>query len=67
MMGSCGAASSGRKRWLTLLGGMSELSSSLEHGGCQMLGLRAEGCSLPNTRANVRMRRHEKRERDNSK
>jgi hypothetical protein len=38
MMGSCGVASSGCKRWLTLLGGMSGLSSGLEHGGCQMLG-----------------------------
>jgi hypothetical protein len=38
MMDSYGGVSSGCKHWLTLLGGMSRLSSSLEHCGCQMLG-----------------------------
>jgi hypothetical protein len=34
----CGGASSGCKRWLILLDGISGLSSDLEHGGHQMLG-----------------------------
>jgi hypothetical protein len=38
MMDSCDGVSSGHRRWLTLLGGMSGLSSILEHGGRQMLG-----------------------------
>jgi hypothetical protein len=38
MMHYCGGVSSGCKRWLTLLGGMSGLSSSLDHSGHQMLG-----------------------------
>jgi hypothetical protein len=36
MMDSCSGVSFGCKRWLTLLGGLSGLSLSLEHGGCQM-------------------------------
>jgi hypothetical protein len=36
MMDSCGGGSCGCKRLLTLLGGMSELSSGLEHGGRQI-------------------------------
>jgi hypothetical protein len=38
MMDSCGGVSTGCKRLLTLLGGMSGLFLSLEHGGHQMLG-----------------------------
>jgi hypothetical protein len=38
MMDSCGGGSCECKRLLTLLGGMLGLSSSLEHGGHQMLG-----------------------------
>jgi hypothetical protein len=38
MMGSCGNGSCGCKQLLTLLGGISGLSSGLEHGGHQMLG-----------------------------
>jgi hypothetical protein len=38
MMDSYGDGSCGCKRFLTLLGGISGLSSGLEHGGCQMLG-----------------------------
>jgi hypothetical protein len=38
MIDSCDSGSCGCKRLLTLLGGMSDLSSCLEHGGCQMLG-----------------------------
>jgi hypothetical protein len=38
LMSSCGGVSSRCKRWLTLLGGMSELSSGLKHGGHQILG-----------------------------
>jgi hypothetical protein len=38
MMDSCDSGSCGCKRLLTLLGGMSELSSGLEHGGRQILG-----------------------------
>jgi hypothetical protein len=37
MMDSCGGVSSGCNRWLTLLGDMSGLSSSLEHDARQML------------------------------
>jgi hypothetical protein len=38
MMDSCVGGSCGCKQLLTLLGGMSRLSSGLEHGGRQMLG-----------------------------
>jgi hypothetical protein len=38
MMGSCDGGSYGCKRLLTLLSGISGLSSGLEHGGHQMLG-----------------------------
>jgi hypothetical protein len=38
MMDSCGGESCGCKWLRTLLGGMSGLSSSLEHGGHQILG-----------------------------
>jgi hypothetical protein len=38
MMDSCGGEFYGCKRLLILLGGMSGLSLSLEHGGHQMLG-----------------------------
>jgi hypothetical protein len=38
MMDSCDNESCGCKRLLTLLGGMSELSSDLEHGERQILG-----------------------------
>jgi hypothetical protein len=38
MMDCCGGGSCECKRLLTLLGGMSGLSLSLEHGVCQMLG-----------------------------
>jgi hypothetical protein len=38
MIDSCGDGSCGCKRLLTLLGGMSGLSSGLEHAGRQMLG-----------------------------
>jgi hypothetical protein len=37
-MDSCGGVSSRCKHRLTLLGGMSRLSTSLDHNGCQMLG-----------------------------
>jgi hypothetical protein len=37
MMDSCGGGSCGCKQLLTLLGGMSGLSSGLEHSGRQML------------------------------
>jgi hypothetical protein len=37
-MDSCDSGLCVCKRLLTLLGGMSELSSDLEHGGRQMLG-----------------------------
>jgi hypothetical protein len=37
MMDSCGGGSCWCKRMLACLGGISRLSSSLEHGGCQML------------------------------
>jgi hypothetical protein len=37
-MDSCGGGSCGCKQLLTLLGGMSGLSSGLEHGGRQMFG-----------------------------
>jgi hypothetical protein len=38
MIDSYGGVPSGCKHWLTLLGGMLGLSSSLEHSGPQMLG-----------------------------
>jgi hypothetical protein len=38
MMDSCGGWSCWYKRMLARLGGISELSSGLEHGGGQMLG-----------------------------
>jgi hypothetical protein len=38
MMDSWGGVSSGCRRWLTLLGGISGLSSSLEHSEHQILG-----------------------------
>jgi hypothetical protein len=38
MMDSCSSGSCGCKWLLTLLGGMSGLSSGLQHGGHQMLG-----------------------------
>jgi hypothetical protein len=37
MVDSCGGVSSRCKRWLSLLGGISGLSSGLEHSGHQML------------------------------
>jgi hypothetical protein len=38
MMDSCGGGSCGCKQLLTLVGGISGLSSDLEHSGCQILG-----------------------------
>jgi hypothetical protein len=38
MMDSYGGVSSRCKRWLTLLGSMSGLSSCVKHGGHQILG-----------------------------
>jgi hypothetical protein len=43
-MDSYGGVSSGCKCWLALLGGMLGLSSSLEHGGRQMLGINSQSC-----------------------
>jgi hypothetical protein len=45
-MSSCSRALSGCKRWHIVLGGMSGLSSGLEHGGHQMLGEIAKGYLL---------------------
>jgi hypothetical protein len=47
MMDSCGGVSSGCKRWLTLLGGTSGLSSNLEYGGRQMFRSRGRGLLDP--------------------